>query len=277
MPIKSSYCSEAVSAPNQVKCSPSESEKKKGLALQIKHIFNITNFKKAIANFFYPSPKHQEIINPTKTEQLSLDTINSCQELNKKEKIEYEKLIFLSNAIKKHAKYGTESGIFRIPGNKKHTDLVLKYLKNNKPITSLFIVHNHISISDLASAYKQHLAALFEKNHKTIEKVPQNLPKKLDTTSFPDTFLTLDKTPLSLQLAVLFLAEIAENEKTTLMNAKNLAICIAPNFTLPNSQVSQSNSKKMSDSSASQLEKLTVLIPYVETLIKNEMIQKSLI
>lgn len=277
MPIKSSYRSETVSATNKVKLSSLESDIKVGLALQIKHILNFTNLKNVIINFFHPPLKHPEIINPTKTEQFSLDIINSCQELNEKEKIEYEKLIFLSNAIKKHAKYGTESGIFRIPGNKKHTDLVLKYLKNNKPITSLFIVHNNISISDLASAYKQHLATLFEKNHKTVEKIPQNLPEKLDTTNFPDTFLHLDKTPLSLQLAVLFLAEIAENEKTTLMSAKNIAICIAPNFALPNSQMSQSNNKKMSDSSVRQLEKLTVLISYVETLIKNEMIQKSLI
>ncbi|MEQ4673324.1 Rho GTPase-activating protein [Providencia vermicola] len=277
MPFKLTHCSKLMSAPNQVKLLPSEPEKKTGLALQIKHIFNITNFKKAIANFFHPSPKHQEIINPTKTEQLSLKIIDSCQVLNEKEKIEYEKLVFLSNSIKKHSKYDKEPGIFRIPGNKKRTGLILKYLKNDKPITSQFIVHNNISISDLTSAYKQHLAALFTKNHKTVEKIPQNLPEKLDIRSFPDTFLTLDKTPLSLQLAVLFLAEIAENKKTTLMNAKNLAICIAPNFTLPNSQLSQNSSKKKPDSSVSQLEKLTVLIPYVETLIKNEMIQKSLI
>lgn len=194
-----------------------------------------------------------------KIEQENIKAIDYCKELSDDEKVNYLQLNKLGSAILTHPNYSETIGLFRTSGNALERDRLVSHLASGKSLNEYFLNKDIIDIKILTSAYKKLAANLIAKNIHSLEELPESihnlataveqksaLLKEVFTHSLVNqgvqkqlsvvdskiqhVFLSLTKTPLTLQLAIPLFAEITKNQQTNKMDAYNLATCFAPNL-----------------------------------------------
>lgn len=224
-----------------------------------------------------------------KIEQENIKAIDYCKELTIDEKNNYFQFNQLGSAILKHPHYNEQEGLFRKSGNALERDRLVSHLLAGKSLKEYFLKKDIVDIKILTSAYKKLAAHLIEKNLHSLEEIPksihnlayaaqqksallkesiarnlisQNNQKRLNEADsrLQDAFLSLEKTPLTLQLIIPLFAEITKNQQTNKMGAYNLATCFAPNL------VTDSNLPP-----ASQIKLNRDSIIYLEALINHDL------
>ena len=189
-----------------------------------------------------------------KIEEANSAAINYNKILSDDQKTNYQQLNKLGSLILKINKHSNTVGPFRTSGPYNKIQLVFKRLIANQPIDDLFLNDNEIGLNSLTSAYKQFAAHLIDKNLENVDNIPissmthfsqmtKNLQQMQAKTNKTDeasitkanaelsqAFLSLGKTPLTLQLMIPLFAEIAKNTSINKMTPANLATCFAPNL-----------------------------------------------
>ncbi|WP_275076207.1 RhoGAP domain-containing protein [Providencia rettgeri] len=194
-----------------------------------------------------------------KIEQENIKTINYCKELTNDEKSHYLQLNQLGSAILKHPHYHDHVGFFRKSGNALECEKLILHLLAGKSLKDFFLNKDIVDIKILTSAYKKIAAHLIEKNFHSLEKIPESLHSLADAvqqksallkgiftrdlisendqkllseadSKLQYAFLSLEKTPLTLQLIIPLFAEITKNQLENKMDAYNISICFAPNL-----------------------------------------------
>lgn len=224
-----------------------------------------------------------------KIEQENINAINNCKELTDNEKINYLQLNQLGSAILNHPMYSKTVGLFRTSGNALERDKLVSHLSAGKSLKEYFLNKDIVDIKILTSAYKKIAANLIEKNIHSLEKKPESIHNLADAVQqkttllkeifaqnsinqnertqltdaesmIQDAFLSLEKTPLTLQLVIPLFAEITKNQHINKMDAYNLAACFAPNLATDSDLPIASKLKLNSD-----------LQIYIEALINHDL------
>lgn len=224
-----------------------------------------------------------------KIEQENINAINYCEELAKDEQRNYLQLNQLGSAILKHPHYHDQEGLFRKSGNALERDILVSHLLAGKSLKEYFLNKDTVDIKVLTSAYKKLAANLIKNNLHSLEEIPKSIHKLANAVQLKSAllkevftrnlinqndqklmseadselqhaFLSLEKTPLTLQLVIPLFAEITKNQQANKMNAYNLATCFAPNLVTDSDLPLASQIKLNSD-----------LIIYLEALINHDL------
>ncbi|HGN1704832.1 TPA: RhoGAP domain-containing protein [Providencia rettgeri] len=242
------------------------------------------------------SPKNEHVkpervpkLAAKKIEQENIKAINYCKELSDNEKINYFQLNQLGSAILNHPNYSETIGLFRTSGNALERDKLVSHLLAGKSLKEYYLNKDIVNIKILTSAYKKIAAHLIEKNIHSLEKIPESIHNLADAVQQKSTllkgifahnsinkneqkqlseadskvqhaFLSLEKTPLTLQLVIPLFAEITKNQQINKMGAYNLATCFAPSLVTSSSLPLESQIKLSSDSQI-----------YLEALINHDL------
>lgn len=219
-----------------------------------------------------------------KIEQENIKAINYCKELTDDQKMNYFQLNQLGSAILNHPNYSETIGLFRRSGNALERDKLISHLLAGKSLKEYFLNKDIVDINILTSAYKKIAACLIEKNIHSLENPPKSIHKLADAVQqksaflkelFAQTsinqdekeqlkkldlnvqhaFLSLEKTPLTLQLVIPLFAEITKNQQISKMDAYNLATCFAPSL-VTNSALSFAYQIKLNSDAQIYLEAL---------------------
>ncbi len=220
--------------------------------------FRLTTVNEKDKNLTQAKATKQMELAAEKIEYLNTQAIGYCTELSSEDKSKYQQLNKLGSAILTHPNYSHEKGIFRKPGSQVSIALILTELSEGRSLTSEFICKENITIHSLASAYKKFATLLMQEKCDTVDKLPtlslqnlanavQNKVSILDNlyknntapedgnvliadamAKLENAFLSLEKTPLTLQLMIPIFTEITKNVKTNQMSPYNLATCFAP-------------------------------------------------
>ncbi|WP_323086842.1 Rho GTPase-activating protein, partial [Providencia alcalifaciens] len=225
----------------------------------IVNLFSINKKTVEVPKVEHIKPDNVSRLAAHKIEQENINAINNCKELTDDEKTSYLQLNQLGSAILNHPHCSETTGIFRTSGNALERDKLVSHLFAGKSLKEYFLNKDIVDIKILTSAYKKIAANLIEKNTHSLEKIPESIHnladavqnksvlikeifthnsinqdvkeqlKELDS-NVQHAFLSLEKTPLTLQLVIPLFAEITKNQHTNKMDAYNLATCFAPNL-----------------------------------------------
>lgn len=255
----------------------------------IANLFSINKKAVEVPKVEHIKPDNASRLAAHKIEQENINAINNCKELADDEKINYLQLNQLGSAILNHPMYSKTIGIFRTSGNALERDKLVSHLFAGKSLKEYFLNKDIVDIKILTSAYKRIAANLIEKNIHSLEKTPESIHNFADAVQQKSTllkdifahnsisqnertqltdadsmiqhaFLSLEKTPLTLQLAIPLFAEITKNQHTNKMDAYNLAVCFAPNLVTDSDLPITSKIKLNSD-----------LQIYIEALINHDL------
>ncbi|GAB1440968.1 hypothetical protein MASR2M36_37530 [Providencia sp.] len=234
-------------------------------------------------------PEHSPKLAAKKIEQENIKAINYCKELTDNERINYFQLNQLGSAILNHPNYSETIGLFRTSGSTLERDKLTSHLLAGKSLKEYFLNKDTVSIKTLTSAYKKIAAHLIEQNIHSLEKIPESIHKLANAVQQKSTllegiftqnlinqneqkqlveadskvqhaFLSLEKTPLTLQLVIPLFAEVTKNQQTNKMDAYNLATCFAPSLVAGSGLPLESQIKLNSDSQI-----------YLEALINHDL------
>ncbi|SUC35325.1 Uncharacterised protein [Providencia rustigianii] len=197
--------------------------------------------------------------NAGKIEKKNTQAINDYKGMAYSEKLQYQQLNEIGTAILSHPEFANEVGPFRTSGTPIRAQLILDHLASNNSFNIDFITKNNIGIKELTSAYKKLVITLLPKSSSETVTLSARF-HQLDNGIPP-----MKNQPLSLQIAIPLLVEIAKNNNINQMGAKNLAIAFAPSLDRTDfSQVKINN--------AADMKALTEApINYVTTLIEREL------
>ncbi|HEP0308135.1 TPA: hypothetical protein QIS90_004047, partial [Providencia rettgeri] len=224
-----------------------------------------------------------------KIEQENIKAIDYCKELTGDEKMNYLQLNKLGSAILTHPNYRETIGLFRTSANALERDKLVSHLLAGKPLKEYLLNKDIVDIKILTSAYKKIAANLIEKNIHSLETSPKSIHKLADVVqqksallkeifaqnsinqdkrellkeldkNAQHAFLSLEKTPLTLQLVIPLFAEITKNQQTNKMDAYNLATCFAPSLVTSSGLPFASQIKLNSDAQI-----------YIEALINHDL------
>ncbi|HCH7934323.1 MULTISPECIES: RhoGAP domain-containing protein [Providencia] len=224
-----------------------------------------------------------------KIEQENIKAIGYCKELTSDEKMNYLQLNKLGSAILTHPNYSETIGIFRTSANALERDKLVSHLLAGKPLKEYLLNKDIVDIKIYTSAYKRIAANLIEKNIHSLETPPESIHKLADAIqqksallkeistqnstnqdkreqlkeldkNAQHAFLSLEKTPLTLQLVIPLFAEITKNKEINKMGAYNLATCFAPSLVTRSDLPPDSQFKLNSDAQI-----------YIEALINHDL------
>ncbi|EPI2105482.1 RhoGAP domain-containing protein [Providencia rettgeri] len=158
----------------------------------------------------------------------------------------------LDKAIRLHPEFASTEGIFRLSGKKTDMNNIFERLNSGKQLTQKFIDEHNISLPSMTLAYKELFGQIMDKQDYStdfLNKSPdralsdalQNqrdvieLMKNNGITGEKEKIILANtktrinwETPtLPFNMLISLLADIAKNPATK-MDAKNLAICVAP-------------------------------------------------
>nr|WP_282563965.1 RhoGAP domain-containing protein [Providencia rettgeri] len=178
--------------------------------------------------------------------------INEQKDISYDERKMHLQLNELDKAIRLHPDFASIEGIFRLSGKKADMHLIFLHLDANKPLTQTFIENNNISLPSITLAYKELFGLIMDKQNypayflnkspdKALEDAYKSqrdiiafMKEKEVTGEKANNILTQTKnrinrvTPsMPFNILTSLFADIAKNPAAK-MNAKNLAICLAP-------------------------------------------------
>ncbi|WP_272683331.1 hypothetical protein [Providencia sp. PROV141] len=218
---------------------------------------SINNISKLTSNMVYPpkSPSEIELDKTTVTSQFNknIRLVNAQQNISDDERKMHHQLNVLDKAIRLHPEFSSTKGLFRLCGKKEDMHFILLYLSSNKPLTQKFIADNKISLPTITLAYKELFGRIMDKQNfsayflnkspdQALESAYQNqqniiaLMKKGRITDEVETkilakvknrFDEVTPSPPLFNMLTSLLADIAKNPAIN-MNARSLAICLAP-------------------------------------------------
>ncbi|QXB04545.1 MULTISPECIES: hypothetical protein [Providencia] len=218
---------------------------------------SINNISKLTSNMVYPpkSPSEIELDKTTVTSQFNknIRLINAQQNISDDERKMHHQLNELDKAIRLHPEFSSTKGLFRLCGKKEDMHFIFLHLSSNKPLTQKFIADNKISLPTITLAYKELLGQIMEKKQYAtyfsntspdvaLRDAYQNqqdiiaFMKKNRITDERETkilakvknrFDEVTPSPPLFNMLTSLLADIAKNPAIN-MNARSLAICLAP-------------------------------------------------
>ncbi|EPQ5227104.1 RhoGAP domain-containing protein [Providencia stuartii] len=184
--------------------------------------------------------------------KINIRLIDAQNDISNDERRMHHHLNILDRAIRLHPDFASTTGIFRLSGKDKDINLIFQHLNSNEPLTQKFIEDNNISLPSITLAYKKLFGLIMEKQNFTTYFLNKSPDKALEDAykSQRDTIsLTKEKEPtdekakdiliqtknrineitpsMPFNILTSLFADIAKNPAAK-MDAKNLAICLAP-------------------------------------------------